>query len=105
MLLNSDPSRIEILDTQGSKNNPIQLKGWQVQCSSWSPDNQHLYVSGVMGSGFSVALISLDGKVMGLLDVPLGQGWPTALQPSPDGHYLGYVLRLFDANVAMLENY
>jgi len=68
----------------------------------WFPDGTHLLIQ---------RLVPVDSRglwkmsTVPLLDVPLGQGWPTALQPSPDGHYLGYVLRLFDANVAMPEDY
>ncbi|HEX8802397.1 MAG TPA: protein kinase [Terriglobales bacterium] len=105
LLSDSDPSQIQILNTEGGKKTTIELKGWFVQCTSWSPDNQHLYVSGTFGSGFSLASISLDGKVKSLLDVPESQGWLTDPQPSPNGRYLGYVLRLFETNVVMLENY
>jgi len=62
-------------------------------------------VSGVFGSGFRVASVDLNGNAKSLLDVPMGQGWPAVPQASPDGHYLGYVLRLFEANVVMLENH
>ncbi len=105
LLSDSDPGHIQILDTEGGRKSAIGLKGWQVQSTSWSPDNQHLYVSGGFGSGFRVASVDLNGKVKSLLDVPMGQGWPADPQPSPDGHYLGYVLRLFEANVVMLENH
>jgi Tol biopolymer transport system component len=105
LLSDSDPSQIQIFDTDGGKKSAIVLKGWLVQSTSWSPDNQHLYIPGGFGSGFTVASVGLDGKAKSFFDVPLSQGWPTDLQPSPNGRYLGYVLRLFEANVVMLEKH
>ena len=46
LLSDSDPGHIQILDTEGGRKSAIELKGWQVQSTSWAPDNQHLYVSG-----------------------------------------------------------
>ena len=105
LLSNSDPSHIQILKTEDNRMSVMELKNWQLQFVSWSPDNQHLYVSGIFGSGFKVARVTLDGKATSLLDVPLGQGWPADPLLSPDGRYLGYSLRLYEANVVMLENY
>ena len=105
LLSNSHLNQIQILDIVDGKRNVIELKDWSVQWASWSPDNQHLYVSGGFGPGFRVASVSLDGKVKGLLDVPEGPGWPFDVQPSPNGRYLGYGMRLYEANVIMLENY
>lgn len=56
------------------------------------------------GKGTRVALVSLDGKETTLLDTGSAQ-WPTAMYPSPDGHYLGYGLRVYEGNVVLLENY
>ncbi|HVH69683.1 MAG TPA: hypothetical protein VNB49_01050 [Candidatus Dormibacteraeota bacterium] len=105
LLSDSEPSNIQILNLDDGRRSAIALKGWSVQSTSWSPDNRHLYVSGGFGSGFRVALASLDGQITSLLDTPLGEGWPFGLRPSPDGRYLGYTMRLFEGNVVMLEDY
>jgi Tol biopolymer transport system component len=102
-LLNS--SRIEIFDIPSGAKSAIELKGLRVQAVSWAPDNQHLFVTGVLGSDFTISSVGLDGKTRSIVTVSEGQGWPSAPQPSPDGRYLGFVLRRFDSNVVMLENF
>ena len=98
--------QVQILDTQSGEKSAIELQGWtNVLWTSWAPDNQRLYVSGLFGSKLRVALLSLDGRETVLLDAAVGQGWPTNLYPSPDGRYLGYGLRLYEGNVVLLENY
>jgi serine/threonine protein kinase len=100
-----NPRPIQILDTQSGEKSGVELKGWSnVQWTSWSPDNQRLYVSGVFGSGSRVAMVGVDGRETILLDIRLAQ-WPTALYPSPNGRYLGYGLRLYEGNVVLLEDY
>jgi eukaryotic-like serine/threonine-protein kinase len=102
----SNGRQVQILDTQSGEKSGIDLKGWSnVLWTNWAPDNQRLYVSGVFGSELRVALLSLDGRETALLDAAVGQGWPTALYPSPDGRYLAYGLRLYEGNVVLLENY
>jgi serine/threonine protein kinase len=102
----SNPRQIQILDIQSGEKSGIEPKGWSnVLWTSWAPDNQRLYVSGLFGSGLRVALLSLDGRETVLLDVAVSQGLPTALYPSPDGRYLGYGMRLYEGNVVLLENY
>lgn len=48
-------------------------------------------------------VVSLDGSFKVLLED--AQGWLAGPKPSPDGHYLAYLLRVYETNVAMLENY
>jgi Tol biopolymer transport system component len=101
----SNPRQIQILDTQNGEKSAIELKGWSnVQWTSWAPDNQRLYVSGLLGSGSRIGLVGLDGRETTLLDLGSAQ-WPAALYPSPDGHYLAFGLRLYEGNVVLLENY
>ena len=101
----ANPRQIQILDTQSGEKGEIELKGWSnVQRTTWSPDNQRLYVSGVFGSESRVALVTLDGRETTLLDIGSAQ-WATGLYPSPNGRYLGYGLRLYEGNVVLLENY
>jgi eukaryotic-like serine/threonine-protein kinase len=101
----SDLGRISILDLQSGTKSTITPKGWQVQALSWAPDNEHLYISGTLGSDFLVSSVDMDGKTRNILKVPTGLGWPSVPLPSPDGHYLGFDLRSFDTNVVMLENF
>jgi eukaryotic-like serine/threonine-protein kinase len=101
----SNTSRIETLDVQSGAKSAIELNGWRVQALSWAPDNQHLYVSGVVESHFEISAVGLDGKARSILTVAADQGWAWGPQPSPDGRYLGFSLRRYDANVVMLENF
>jgi hypothetical protein len=102
----SNGRQVQILDTQSGEKKGMDLKGWSnVLWTNWAPDNQRLYVSGVFGSELRVALLGLDGRETALLDSAVGQGWPTALYPSPDGRYLGYGLRLYEGNVVLVENF
>ena len=98
-------TQIQIINTADGKTRSIDLKDWQVQSIVWSPDNQHLYASGFSASAFSIRLVDLGGKFRELFDVASGQGWPANPRPSPDGHYLAYVLRTWESNVTMLENF
>jgi eukaryotic-like serine/threonine-protein kinase len=100
-------NRIEVLDLQTQRKRTIELTGWQVQEASWSPDNQHLYITGICAepkNTFGVGVVGLDGEVKRLASVPYGQGWVQSPSPSPDGHYLGFRLRQYDANVFLLES-
>jgi hypothetical protein len=100
----SDLSQLLILNTQGSKRH-IEMKGWALQAVSWSPDNQHLYVSGYKdGPPFKILLVDLDGQFTSLAESRDGE-WISVPIPSPNGHYLGYLSRWDQGNVALLENY
>jgi len=101
----SDSSHIQIINTEGEGKNLIKLDGFSLQSVSWSPDNQHLYVSGASDASFKILLLDLDGKFKGLAEFPIGQAWPSAPKPSPDGRYLAYFVRLYEHNLALLENY
>ena len=105
LLPDSDHSHIQIIYAGGQGKNVIKLDGWYLQSISWSPDNQRLYVSGHTGQSFKMLLVRPDGSFKSLSELPMGQGWLTAPKPSPDGQYLVYFLRLYEMNVALLENY
>jgi len=47
----------------------------------------------------------LNGYAQVLTEVVLGDAWPYALVPSPDGRYLAYAKRTFESNVMMLEHF
>ena len=104
-LAGSDSSRIQVIDVNGKPTDVINLAGWHLQSVSWAPHNQRLYVSGQTGQSFKILLVRLDGGFKSLSEFPMGRGWPFAPKPSPDGRYLAYYLRLFEENVALLENY
>jgi eukaryotic-like serine/threonine-protein kinase len=97
--------QIQVINTADGKTLSIQLKDWQLQSIVWSPDNQRLYASGFSGSAFSIRLVGLDGNFKSLSEVSVGQAWIAYPQPSPDGHYLAYLLRSWESNVTMLENF
>jgi hypothetical protein len=91
----SNGRQVRILDTQSGEKSGIEPKGWSnVLWTSWAPDNQQLYVSGLFGSRLRVALLSLDGRETVLLDADVGQGWPTALYPSPEALFRLWVATL-----------
>jgi DNA-binding beta-propeller fold protein YncE len=105
VLSGPDPSRIQVIEVNGQRTDVIKLAGWHLQSVSWSPDNQRLYVSGYSGPLFKILLVSSDGGFKSLSEFPAGPAWPFAPKPSPDGRYLVYLLRFFETNVALLENY
>jgi hypothetical protein len=72
---------------------------------SVAADNQNLYVSGGSAMSWALLRVSLDGKLKRLREVPMGQAWLTRPIPSPDGRYLAYLVRTFETNVVMLENF
>jgi eukaryotic-like serine/threonine-protein kinase len=101
----SAPSRFEILDLQNGAKNGIELKDCGIQTIAWAPDNQHIYVSSSFDDKFQIASVTLDGKVKNIVSVPGGSAWITDPLPSPDGRYLAFVLRRYESNVVMLENF
>jgi hypothetical protein len=83
----------------------MKVSHLQLQSVSWAPDNKHLYASAWTGSSFTISRVSLDGDVAVLLEMPDMQKWLFGPKPSPDGHYLAYLLTNLETNVTMLENY
>ena len=102
-LTDSDKSRVQIIRILGPREDAIKLDGWILQGVSWSPDNSHLYVSGYSEDSMNILLVSLDGSFKVLLKD--SQGWLAGPKPSPDGRHLAYLLRVYETNVVMLENY
>lgn len=105
LLPKAEGDQIQVINTADGKTRSIEPKDWQVQSIAWSPGNQHLYASGFSATTFSIRLVGLDGNFKSLSEVPAGQAWITNPKPSPDGHYLAYVLRTWESNVTMLENF
>lgn len=102
-LTDSDSSRVQIIRILGQREDAIKLDGWLLQGVSWSPDNLHLYVSGASEDSNKILLLGLDGNFKVLLKD--SQGWLAGPKPSPDGRHLAYLLRVYETNVVMLENY
>ena len=102
-LTDSDSSRVQIIRIFGPREDAIKLDGWILQGVSWSPDNLHLYVSGSSEDSMKILLVGLDGSSKILLKD--SQGWLAGPKPSPDGRHLAYLLRVYETNVVMLENY
>jgi Tol biopolymer transport system component len=102
-LTDSDKSRVQIIRIDGRGEDVIKLDGWLLQGVSWSPDNLHLYVSGDADDSMKILLVGLDGSFKVLLED--SKRWLAGPKPSPDGRHLAYLLRLYETNVAMLENY
>lgn len=105
-------NQIQIINTSDSSTNAIVLRDLdmndphlQLQSVSWAPDNQHLYVSAWTGSSFMISRVRLDGDFTVLAEMPGMQEWLFGPKPSPDGHYLAYLLTNLETNVNMLENY
>jgi serine/threonine protein kinase len=98
-------SKVSILQLNGGQANDIEIHDAKLQSIAWSPDNQHLYASGRLGSAWVMFRVGLDGSFRRLSEVKLNQSWILLYGPSPDDHYLAYKLRSFDTNAIMLENF
>jgi Tol biopolymer transport system component len=105
----ANPSQIQIISTEGGRTRAIELKDSNLDTISWSSDDQHFYVSGLLppwgNISDNILWVGLDGKFKSLVAVPFNQGHLSRPQPSPDGRYLAYHLRTYVGNVTMLENY
>jgi len=101
----SEPGQVLILSTQDATRRIIRIEGWTLQTIGWSPNNQQLFISGAdKRPPFKILLVDLDGKFTPLQESREGE-WIYAPEPSPDGHYLAYSSRWWEANVALLENH
>jgi serine/threonine protein kinase len=104
-LSHPDDGRIQIISTDGGSSHTIELKDWHLQSIAWSADNQTLFVSALSTLSWAVLRVGLGGELQSLREVPVGQAWLANPKPSPDGHYVAYLLRTYEDNVVMLENY
>jgi serine/threonine protein kinase len=97
--------QVLILSTQDGTRHVMRMNGWVLQWISWSPNGQQLFVTGYNNRPpFKILLLNLDGKFTPLKESREGE-WIYGPMPSPDGHYLAYSSRWYDANVALLENH
>ncbi len=82
---------------------------WQmVQHVAWAADGKHLFAtawSDPTGKFQAILYVDLQGNVQPLNEVKQGAGWLMDMGASPDGHYLAYTERLYEANITMLENF
>jgi serine/threonine protein kinase len=98
-------NKVSILQLHGGQANDIEIPDAKLQSIAWSPDNQHLYASGRLGSTWAMFRVGPDRSFRRLSEVKLNQSWILLYGPSPDDHYLAYKLRSFDTNAIMLENF
>jgi len=105
LFLGAEQRKIQIIPLDGGPPREIDMNNANVQTMAWSPDNEHLYVSGTLGSNWVILRVGLDGKFTELSEVPAFQGWLFLHGPSPDEHFLAYTLRTWEANAVMLENF
>jgi eukaryotic-like serine/threonine-protein kinase len=79
-----------------------------VQHVAWAADGKHLFATAWsdLTSQFQFILyVDLQGRLQSLNEVKQGTGFLMNLEASPDGHYLAYPERLYEANITMLENF
>jgi hypothetical protein len=82
---------------------------WQgVQHVTWAADGKHLFAtawSDPTGQFQSILYADQQGNLQPLNQVKQGAGWFMKMEASPDGRYLAYTERLYEANITMLENF
>ena len=105
LFLGLEQSKIQFISVKGGPSRDVEIRNSRLQSLAWSPDNQHLYLSGALGDSWVILLAGLDGKFKTLLKVKLGQGWLSLQGPSPDEHHLSYILRNWVNNAVLLENF
>jgi Tol biopolymer transport system component len=79
-----------------------------VQHVTWAADGKHLFAtawSDPTGKFQSILYLDQQGNLQPLNEVKQGAGWFMDMEASPDGHYLAYTERLYEANITMLENF
>jgi eukaryotic-like serine/threonine-protein kinase len=106
-LAKNDDTGIDIVSMESGTVRTLGLKSWtNFQFSRWSPDGRRIYVSAFSNSSsWTIFLTDLAGNTKVLNEMPGGQGWVCCPLPSPDGRFLAYTERIFETNVAMLENF
>jgi hypothetical protein len=80
----SSRREVQILDTQSGEKSGIEPKGWSnVLWTSWAPDNQRLYVSGLFGSEFESCPVKSGRQGNGPTGRGCGPGVPHRSLPFP----------------------
>jgi hypothetical protein len=105
LFLGYEQSKIQFISVDGGTSRDVEIPNSRLQWLAWSPDNQHLYLSGGLGDSWVILRAGLDGKFKILSEVKGGQGWLFLYGPSPDEHYLSYLLRSVEDNAILLENF
>jgi dipeptidyl aminopeptidase/acylaminoacyl peptidase len=101
---------IQVLSIPDHKVTELPHSGtWEiVQHVTWAADGKHLLATAwadPTGKFQSILYVDLQGNLQPLNEVKQGTGWLMDMQASPDGHYLAYTERLYEANITMLENF
>jgi hypothetical protein len=80
----SSRREVQILDTQSGEKSGIEPKGWSnVPWTSWAPDNQRLYVSGLFGSELESCPVKSGRQGNGPTGRGCGPGVPHRSLPFP----------------------
>ena len=103
-------SWIRLLSLSDHKVTELPRNGtWEaVQHVTWGADGKHLFAtawSDPTGKFQSIVYLDQQGNLQPLNEAKQGAGWFMDMQASPDGHYLAYTERLYEANITMLENF
>jgi Tol biopolymer transport system component len=101
---------IQLLSISDHKVTELPRSGsWEiVQHVTWAADGKHLFAtawSDPTGKFQSIVYLDQQGNLQPLNEVKQGAGWLMDMEASPDGHYLAYTERLYQANITMLENF
>jgi hypothetical protein len=93
--------KIRILDLKSGleRNLPVP-QGWRIGTLNWAADGNALLV----GPGYLIARLELDGKVRVLLNRKRNQ-WLSYPCPSPDGRHLAFSQQARESNAWLLENF
>jgi eukaryotic-like serine/threonine-protein kinase len=101
---------IRVLSLSDHKVTQLPRAGtWQmVQHVTWAADGKHLFAtawSDPTRQFHSILYVDFQGHVQPLNQIKISAGWFSVLAASPDGRYLAYTQRIYEANVTMLENF
>jgi eukaryotic-like serine/threonine-protein kinase len=105
LFLGPEQSKIQFISVNGGTSRDVEIPNSRLQSLAWSPDNQHLYLSGGLGDSWVILRAGLDGKFKMLSEAKQGEGWLILYGPSPDEHYLSYNLRKSENNAVLFENF
>jgi Tol biopolymer transport system component len=108
-LTKQDDAGIYLVNLETGAVQTLHLKDWRIfQSTKWAPDGRHIYFAGwsdTSSSSSAIVTTDLTGNAKALVEIPYGQGWLCCPVPSPDGRFLAYTERIYEPNVAMLENF
>jgi serine/threonine protein kinase/Tol biopolymer transport system component len=88
---------------RGQWKNEEVVDDWSVV---WSADGSHLFATAESKMSNALFFVDPRGNLQLLAEAPPGvSSWLYFPRPSPDGHYLAYMMRTYENNVMMLEHF